>query len=174
MEAHEASPDSTPTDSVDRHVEEWRQVIDDLDPLTEGIVSRMQKLVFLVKNARIRGLEGLGLASGEWELLHSLRRQGPPWRAASSALAADLLLSASALTNRVDQLEKRGLVRRVADPDDRRRVLVEPTDEGIALYERTMAEQGRFEQQLVELLPPERRGELNDLLRQLLAAAERS
>ena len=168
MEAH----DATLRDSVDRHVEEWERVLDDLDPLSEGIVTRMQKLVYLVRQARQRGLEGLGLAGGEWELLHSLRRQGPPWRATSSALAADLLLSASALTNRVDQLEKRGLVRRVADPADRRRVLVEPTDEGMALYERTMTEQGRFEQELVEALPLERRTELNDLLRQLLHAVE--
>jgi DNA-binding MarR family transcriptional regulator len=164
--------DATPRDSVDRHVEEWQRVLDDLDPLSEGIVTRMQRLVFLIKQARQQGLEGLGLASGEWELLHSLRRQGPPWRAASSALATDLLLSASALTNRVDQLEKRGLVRRVADPGDRRRVLVEPTDEGMALYQRTMAEQGRFERELVEALPVERRSELNDLLRQLLHAVE--
>ena len=48
---------------------------------SEGIVTRMQKLVFLVERARLHGLEGLGLAGGEWELLHSLRRQGAPWRA---------------------------------------------------------------------------------------------
>src|SRR5262245_308144 len=102
MEAHSATSDPALRDSVDRHVEEWRRVIPDLDPLSEGVVTRMQRLVFLIKQERQRGLEGLGLAGGEWELLHSLRRQGPPWRATSSALAGDLLLSPSALTNRVD------------------------------------------------------------------------
>jgi DNA-binding MarR family transcriptional regulator len=60
----------------------------------------------------------------------------------------------------------------VADPGDRRRVLVEPTDDGMALYDRTMTEQGRFEQELVGALPLEQRSRLNDLLRQLLHAAE--
>ena len=51
-------------------------------------------------------------------------------------------------------------------------MLVEPTDEGVALYERTMTDQGRFERELVDVLPLEDRTRLNDLLRQLLSAAE--
>lgn len=39
-------------------------------------------------------------------------------------LATRLVLTTGAITNLIDRLEKRGLVRREADPDDRRRVIV--------------------------------------------------
>ena len=34
------------------------------------------------------------------------------------------------MTNRLDRLEKAGLVKRLPDPDDRRGVLIELTDDG--------------------------------------------
>jgi DNA-binding MarR family transcriptional regulator len=175
MEEHTTTPNepSALTDVVDRHVAEWLRVIPDLDPVTEGLVTRMQWIVHRIKRAQQAGLEGLGISGGEWELLHTLRRQGQPWRAASTSLAGDLRLSPSALTNRVDRMEGAGLVRRVADPEDRRKVLVEPTADGMALYERAMNAQGGLEQELVATLDPAEREALNALLRRLLAATDR-
>jgi DNA-binding MarR family transcriptional regulator len=175
MEGTTATPGEPPalTDLVDRHVAEWLRVIPDLDPVTEGLVTRMQWIVHRIKRAQQAGLEGLGISQGEWELLHALRRQGAPWRAASTSLAGDLRLSPSALTNRVDRMERAGLARRVADPDDRRKVLVEPTADGMALYERAMNTQGDLERELVGTLDPAEREALNALLRRLLAATDR-
>jgi DNA-binding MarR family transcriptional regulator len=45
-------------------------------------------------------------------------------------LAAATGLTSAATTTLVDRLERRGLVRRVADPADRRKVLIEMTDLG--------------------------------------------
>jgi DNA-binding MarR family transcriptional regulator len=45
-------------------------------------------------------------------------------------LAAATGLSTAATTSLVDRLERRGLVRRVADPADRRKVLIEMTELG--------------------------------------------
>src|ERR687891_389561 len=45
-------------------------------------------------------------------------------------LAAGVALSTAATTTLIDRLERRGLVRRVRDPHDRRRVVVEMTREG--------------------------------------------
>ncbi len=42
------------------------------------------------------------------------------------------------MTHRVDRLVGRGLVTRQVDPDNRRRVLVELTPEGLALVDRVL------------------------------------
>ena len=52
-------------------------------------------------------------------------------------------LSAAATTDLIDRLTQKGFVRRIADPSDRRRVLVEMTEEGAARV-------GRFYTPLVE------------------------
>lgn len=49
---------------------------------------------------------------------------------AAGDLAGAVGLSISAMTTLLDRLERRGFVRRVADPADRRRVLVEMTETG--------------------------------------------
>ena len=51
-------------------------------------------------------------------------------RMTSGELAAKTGLTTGATTRLIDRLEQRGLVRRVADPDDRRRVLVEAAEDG--------------------------------------------
>ena len=48
-------------------------------------------------------------------------------RITAGDLARELRLSTGAVTTIVDRLEKAGYARRVADPDDRRRVLIEVT-----------------------------------------------
>jgi DNA-binding MarR family transcriptional regulator len=48
-------------------------------------------------------------------------------RITAGALARELRLSTGAITAVVDRLERAGFARRVADPDDRRRVLLEIT-----------------------------------------------
>jgi DNA-binding MarR family transcriptional regulator len=50
-------------------------------------------------------------------------------RISAGELAAQAGLTSGAMTAVLDRLEKKGYVRRVADPNDRRRVLLEATDE---------------------------------------------
>jgi DNA-binding MarR family transcriptional regulator len=50
-------------------------------------------------------------------------------RLSAGEIAAGAKLTSGAVTGVLDRLEKAGFVRRVADEQDRRRVLVEPTEE---------------------------------------------
>jgi DNA-binding MarR family transcriptional regulator len=160
-------------DGVDDHVAQWLRELPELNPLTESIITRMQKIVGRIKRIQNDRLTSSGVASGDYHVLHALRRLGTPYRAASSRLADDLMLSPSALTARIDGMEKEGLVLRVADPDDRRRVLIEMTPEGHALWERTIRPQGEFEDQLVDVLDDQEKETLSALLRRLLIELER-
>src|SRR4051812_17163121 len=51
---------------------------------------------------------------------------------APSVIADRSVVSRPALSGVMDTLERRGLLRRQPDPDDRRRTIVEITDEGVA------------------------------------------
>ncbi|GAP63014.1 hypothetical protein ARMA_1437 [Ardenticatena maritima] len=75
-----------------------------------------------------------------------------------SELAASQSVSVPTMSRSVSVLVERGLVRRVEDPHDRRRTLLEITDEGEALFERLRRQlQQRLAEQLETLTPQERR-----------------
>jgi DNA-binding MarR family transcriptional regulator len=63
-----------------------------------------------------------GLNRTDMRCLEVLTREG---RVTAGRLAAETGLTAGAMTTALDRLEKRGLVRRLRDEQDRRRVLVE-------------------------------------------------
>ena len=76
------------------------------------------------------------------------------------------------MTNRLDQLEKAGLVKRVRDPVDRRGVLVEPTEKGKTLWEEAIGFQARKEALIAAALNEKERRQLNTLLRRVMLAFE--
>jgi DNA-binding MarR family transcriptional regulator len=82
-------------------------------------------------------------------------------------LAAATGLSAGATTTLIDRLETKGFVRRVRDPDDRRKVLVEMTSDG---RERSDACYGPLVREGVGLLADRTEAELG-LFRDFLVAA---
>ncbi len=51
---------------------------------------------------------------------------------AAGKIAGRLALTTGAVTSVIDRLEKRGLVRRTQDPDDRRKVMVELNEAALA------------------------------------------
>jgi DNA-binding MarR family transcriptional regulator len=74
------------------------------------------------------------------------------------------------MTNRLDNLERRGLLRRVDDPDDRRAVFVELTDDGNKLWEKAVGVQAEKEAIVDAALSRQEKQALNALLRRLMNA----
>jgi DNA-binding MarR family transcriptional regulator len=160
-------------DHVDRFLEEIEgELPPGLDIEVEGIVDRIGGINRRVQRELDRTLADHGLSHTDWRILSSLRWAGPPYRRSAGALAKIADLSSGAMTNRLDQLENAGLVRRVADPDDRRGVLVEPTDKGRGLWEAAIGVQARKEALLAEALNERERRQLNTLLRRVMLAFE--
>jgi DNA-binding MarR family transcriptional regulator len=97
---------------------------------------------FLEAHARItdvlarelREVESLPLA---WYDVLVQLQEAPGHRLRMQELAEAVLLSKSGLTRLVDRMEREGLVRRSACPDDRRGILAELTDNGLATLRRT-------------------------------------
>ncbi|MGW3346106.1 MarR family winged helix-turn-helix transcriptional regulator [Nonomuraea rubra] len=72
--------------------------------------------------------ERLGVTDTDVQCLHVLGRHGPT---TPGILAKHVNLTTGSASRMIDRLVAAGCVRRVADPHDRRKVLIEPTQEGL-------------------------------------------
>lgn len=95
---------------------------------------------------------GLGVTAGEARTL-AYARQYPGLR--QSALAERMNVEPMTLVGFLDRLEARGLVRREADPTDRRAKIVQLSDEGRALAARVCKVARRTRERALEGAPPE-------------------
>jgi DNA-binding MarR family transcriptional regulator len=82
------------------------------------------------------------------------------------------MVSSGTMTNRIDQLEKSGLVERVVNPHDRRSVLIALTGKGLALVDEAVGAHVANQQRLTEKLNQDEKAALDALLRKFLAAFE--
>jgi DNA-binding MarR family transcriptional regulator len=161
-------------DSVDRHIEHWQQEIPELDPLVEGVITRMQMLLRHLKQARHAVLaDTYGLEEYEYATLHFLGGSGPGHRATPSEIAAWAQMSPSGITGRLDALEKRGFIRRLPSPADRRKVIVELTEEGRQAWRSTFDPQTNEEAEVLAALTPDEQEQLNGMLRRMLRVVDR-
>lgn len=76
-----------------------------------------------------------GITEAQFNVLMILQHQSDQGRINQTSLGNMMLVNRSNVTGLVDRMEKAGLVRRVADPQDRRVNLVELTDEGAKVLE---------------------------------------
>lgn len=160
-------------DSVDAHVEHWRREIPQLDPLVEGVITRMEMLLRHLKQTRHAQLAEHGLEPYEYATLHFLGGCGPEHRATPTEIAAWLQMSPSGITGRLDALERRGFVRRLPSLTDRRKVIVELTEGGRQAWLSTFDPQANEEAKVLEALAPAQQKELDHILRRLLRAVDR-
>ncbi|MFI8792464.1 MarR family winged helix-turn-helix transcriptional regulator [Streptomyces sp. NPDC055105] len=157
-------------DSTDGHLARWLPVIPDLDPDIEGAVTRAEELTRYLRKIREQALVDVELERFEYDTLHKLAGRGG--RAAPSELASDLGLAPASVTGRLDGLERRGLVVRTPSRTDRRRVDVELTEAGRAIWRKAMDRLGGEEHRVLGALDVKERRQLSDLLRRVMVAAE--
>lgn len=157
------------TDSIVEHVRwavaTWPQI----DPEVEGIVSRVDKVHRYLQDAFRASLGRAGLTKEEWKVLKALHGgvHSHGW------LCRNLDVSTGVMTNRLDKLERRDLINREPDPDDRRGVLLELTPAGRARLEEYIDAGAARERELLADLSPAEKQQLNKLLSKLLASLHR-
>ena len=159
-------------DHVDRFLEEeFLEEIPNLDRTVEGIVDRIIGLSRRFKRSLEETLAEQGVSYVDWKILGALTRKKNPRSAGALAEIAEL--SSGAMTNRLDRLEKAGLVRRIDDPGDRRGVLVELTAKGKRAYTESAGAEAAKEALITSALNKREKAELNTLLRRLMLEFER-
>ena len=98
----------------------------------------------------VRELAALDLEPGEFDVLTTLRRAGSAQGMTAGAFLSASLVTAGAITNRIDRMAAKGLVRRVPDAADRRVVRIKLTDRGARLVDGMLAEHMRHYARLLE------------------------
>jgi DNA-binding MarR family transcriptional regulator len=122
-------------DHVDFVVDQWSRAMPELDVSSMKIFGRMLRLIKHLAKARA-GHGAVWFSRGEFDVLATLRRAGEPYCLSPTQLYKALLITSGAMTNRLSHLEQQGLIRRIADPKDKRSTLVSLTSTGRIILNR--------------------------------------
>jgi DNA-binding MarR family transcriptional regulator len=159
-------------DTTDQQLEGWGGARPDLEVSALQVTARLTRVGAHLARRQEAVFGRFGLGRGEVGALSALRIAGPPHQLSPTRLAKGLMLSSAGVTSRIDRLERRGFVRRLADPNDRRGVLIELTDEGLEVVDAAVAAITISDQQLLERLDPDEIAQLEAILRNLLGGLE--
>ncbi|WP_280297748.1 MarR family winged helix-turn-helix transcriptional regulator [Nocardia neocaledoniensis] len=154
-------------DAIDLITEHWAQQRPDVDASPMAIVGRITRLSRLLDQELKRFFAAHGLEFWEFDVLATLRRSGGDAGLTAGALNRAAMVTSGAITNRIDRLAAKNLVRRAPCADDRRSVFVQLTDEGRALVDELLPLHMANEQRLLASLGAGDRAQLEGLLRTL-------
>ena len=130
---------------------------------------RLKRLLTLGAAPAIRLCEGrYGVARMEWRMVAALQEDGSM---SLSALVHRTQIDQARVSRAVDRLAEKGLVRRIRDGADRRRALIELTDDGHRLYRELFPELVAINQRIMSALDESEALALEGYLQRLTARA---
>ena len=159
--------DAPTLDHIDRLRAQWAAELPDLDTGGMEVIGRARRVTLRSRPAIEAVFARHGVDTGEFDVLSTLRRSGPPYRLRPTELYRSLMISSGGLTDRLNRLTKAGLIRRPPSPEDGRSLLVELTAAGAALAEAALREDMAVEAAMLAHLTLAERGTLAGLLRKL-------
>ncbi len=160
-------------DGVDVVEQEWRRVRPDVDVSSLGIVTRIWRIGRHMDTKRKLLLAELATDRGAIDVLAMLRRSGAPYRRSAGELTRSALITSGGVSQRLDKLERAGLVTRHVDLEDRRRVDVELTPTGVELVDVVLVKMTSHDGELLDsALEGHELDALESLLRKLLMSLE--
>ena len=136
------------------------------EPGAVGLFTRLTRVGLLVDAFQHRCLDPFGLLFIDYSVLRVLELVGPPHRMSPTELSEILVRSSGGVTQILDRLERTGLVARAPDPDDRRKVVVQLTPDGLRTADKANATYIQERERLLD-------GLSNDEVDQLDAAVTR-
>lgn len=172
MTGESQNRDGVTEDHVDRLRRLWARELPDLNTEPMAILGRAFRLGNMVRPSIEATFAGVGLDRGEFDVISTLRRSGPPYRLTPTEMYALLMISSGGLTHRLDRLEKAGLVRREKSAKDGRSVQVALTEAGAELAERAFRTDMASELAFLQPLDEGERELLAGLLRKLILGIE--
>jgi DNA-binding MarR family transcriptional regulator len=155
-------------DEVDRLLGGWRDALPDLDVSPLEVLSRVSRLARHLDRQRTTVFARHDLETWTFDVLSALRR-APGQHLSPGQLLAQTLVTSGTMTNRIDRLEQRGLVRRRPDPGDARSVRVLLTAAGRRRVEAAIRDLVQRENAILGTLTAAERTELAGLLRRVVA-----
>lgn len=159
-------------DHVDRLRAQWARELPDVDTQGMEILGRARRITLRVRPPIEAVFAEQGLDTGEFDVIATLLRSGPPYRMRPTELFKSLMISSGGLTDRLARLTRAGLIRRSASEGDARSLPVELTEEGRSRAEAAFRADMAVEAQLLKGLSRSDRTTLGALLRKLALSLE--
>ena len=157
-------------DRADTAVEQWARERPDLPALPMAVFGRLSDAAERVMRDHMNPLFAkAGLQPGEFDVLATLRRSGEPYMLSPTELYEAAMISSGGMTNRIDRLERAGLVERRSDPNDRRGKLIALTAQGREVIDATITRHVANERRILASLTLAEQEKLNALLKKLIA-----
>ncbi|TCO58127.1 MarR family winged helix-turn-helix transcriptional regulator [Actinocrispum wychmicini] len=116
--------------------------------------------------AHSRIADQMGVSATDYKCLDIVMQGESPLTAGQIAKMSGL--STGAVTGVIDRLEKRGFVRRVRDPHDRRKVLVEVTTKDISRYDHLFAHLAAGMAEVLARFSPDERAVIERYQREII------
>lgn len=157
-------------DHIDRLRAQWAAELPDVDTQGMEVLGRARRIVLQSRPPIEAVFARHGVDTGEFDVLTTLMRSGPPYALRPTELFRSLMISSGGLTDRLNRLQKAGLISRPPSPGDRRSLLVQLTPEGRDKVEAAFREDMAVEARLLAPLDPADRRALAALLRKLALA----
>ena len=157
-------------DRAEKAAQQWRKERPDIEVAPMVLLGRLQEAALVIARDKLNPLFAEhGLQPGEFDVLATLRRSGAPYSLTPTALYNTAMISSGSMTNRIERLEKAGLVSRNAHPTDGRGSLVALTDAGLALIEDMIGAHVKNQKTILRTLSKTEQTQLSALLQKLLA-----
>lgn len=160
-------------DHISLILEQWARECPDLDTGPMETLTRLLRLSVRLQEGMEEVFVRHGLNMASFDVLATLRRSGPPYGLSPGELVQWTLVTSGTMTNRIDRLQKAGLVERVPDPEDGRACRVTLTEKGLALIDTVLQEHVARQTELVSPLTSEEKQQMDRLMKKWLPAVEK-
>jgi len=160
-------------DAVDVILEQWQRERPDLNCSPMGPIGRLKRCTALLEQRLESTFSEFELSMWEFDMLATLRRAGAPYSLSPTELFSALMVTSGTMTHRLKRLEARGLISRQVNANDARSMLVQLTQEGVALIDRAVEKHVENEREILSGISDTILEKLDRNLAELLKSLER-
>ncbi|MBD2781411.1 MarR family winged helix-turn-helix transcriptional regulator [Xenorhabdus szentirmaii] len=157
-------------DHVDRLLMQWEQQRPDLDSSPMAVIGRLCRINKILEQRLLNAFKKHGLSPIEFDILATLRRNNIPMT--PTEMYQSVLLTSGAMSTRIEHMVKRGLIKRIANEEDRRSCKIFLTSEGRALIDKAVVTHLENQRDILEPLTDDQQEQMAALLRHWLLANE--
>lgn len=158
--------------AIDTIVAQWGRERPDLDVSPMRVFGALARAHRLMEQRLDVVFAGHGLDSASFDVLATLLRSGPPYRLTAGQLQRSAMITSSAVAQRLNRLQGKGLVTRTPNADDARSTDVTLTDTGHEVISAALPDHVFNEHRLLAGLTSEQSDQLAHLLAALAEALE--
>jgi DNA-binding MarR family transcriptional regulator len=158
---------------IDRIIAQWGRERPDLDVSPMRVFGALARANRLMEQRLDVVFAGHGLDSASFDVLATLLRSGAPYRLTAGQLQRAAMITSSAVAQRINRLQGRGLVARTPNPQDARSTDVTLTAQGHEVIAAAVPDHVFNEHRLLAGLTAAQRDQLAELLGVLCAELDK-